>query len=391
MFGFNWVDLVIIFILLDAFFRGMRIGAIVELCTAGSFFAALFLGGWAYPHLLPVHDPTLLVIVNGNLVLLTAVIAAIAGYRFGKGIRVKLLGTSWHKIESGFGVISVTSALVIVWLLAAMLGRLPFAGLSNSANDARIVQALNNVLPPVPAVFAVFNHQIDPNSPPKILTNKPTPTRQFAYSTEEFEAASKAKPSVVKVTGFGCGGFETGSGFVVGEALVATNAHVVAGIKRPIIKYGGTSYEAIPVFFDAEKDFAVLRVKVSVHSFGAPALSLESNNLAVGTTVAILGYPRGDFAARPGLIRSSITISSRTIYDVGAISRPVYGIQMDIDDGNSGGPVVTAAGKVAGMVFAKDNALPNYGYALTAQSILGSIKQAAANKYPVSTGVCVRY
>src|SRR5665213_1034032 len=46
-------------------------------------------------------------------------------------------------------------------------------------------------------------------------------------------AVAKDEASVVKIEGDGCGGTVEGSGFIVSPGLVATNAHVVAGVTHP--------------------------------------------------------------------------------------------------------------------------------------------------------------
>ena len=73
--------------------------------------------------------------------------------------------------------------------------------------------------------------------------------------------ALRARGSVVQVRGRACGLVKQGSGWVVGDDLVATNAHVIAGQDDTLlIAPGGPSLAAEPVFVDARNDVALLRV-----------------------------------------------------------------------------------------------------------------------------------
>jgi S1-C subfamily serine protease len=385
MFGFNWVDLIILFLLEAAFYAGLRIGLLTLLLGFGGFFAGLFFGGWLFPHLLPFHDRTLLTIINANLVLILAIYAGLKGFDWGRQLHFSLKG-KWHYVESGLGLtLSLSSCLIAVWLIGGGISRLPFVGLSNSTSDAFIEQKLDAQLPPIPAVIAEFDRQADPNSSPFLFV-QPKPQADFNFSPEQFnQATAKAVASIVRITSFGCGGVVSGSGFVVGPNLVATNAHVVAGSKRPIVKYGGASYEGQPVVFDVNLDFAVLRTAGLV----AAPLKLATTDLGSDTTVAMLGYPGGNFDVRPGIIRDNQTVFGRNIYDEAVVGRDVYEVQAAVDDGNSGGPIVLANGQAAGMIFSKFDSVPGYGFALTSSHLIDDVKQAQKSTRRVSTGVCL--
>lgn len=393
MFGFNWIDVIILGLLIGAIVGGRKIGFLTQFGIIGGFFGALSLAGWLFPRLLPIDDPTLLTLVNANLVLITATYAGIKGFDLGsylhRRLRTKL---RWLKpYEAWLGAIPGTMAtLILVWLLAAAIGRLPFAGLSNSVNDALIVQRLNRLLPSVPSVLATFNNVVDPNALPYVFA-QPKPQTDFNFSEAEVRSAIQAaSQSIVRITSFGCGGLITGSGFVAGPDLVITNAHVIAGAERPIVKYDNHSFETVPVVFDANLDFAVLRVQHNAaQSFSASPLQLTKQSVATGTTVAVLGYPAGNYSEQPGIIRNDLTVFGRNIYDLGVIGRGVYEIQTSAGQGSSGGPVVIQDGSVAGVIFALSDEVDNYAYALNASYLIDKLTQATTAYRRVSTGVCL--
>ena len=380
----NWVDLIIVVLLIAAAIQGIRAG-LVEFFVIGGFFGGLFLGGWLFPHLLPIYDRTLLTLVNANLVLLLAVSAAVKGYDIGH----KVLSNGTGKVrlaESALGsLLGVAAMLAIVGLLGVTIGRLPFGGFSNSANDSYTVQSLSLYLPPVPAVFAVFNRLVDPNSPPHLFVAPPSSVARSPAAVDFERAAAKAATATVRITSFGCGGVASGSGFVVGDNLVATNAHVIAGVKRPIVKYNNHSYEGVPVFFDPNLDFAILRVS----QLNVSPLNLATANVRINTTVAVAGYPGGNFATASGVISDDLNIFGRNIYDLGVIGRNVYEIQTHIAEGSSGGPVVLSSGQVVGIVFAKSDVSTAYGYALTSPHLLGALRTAQHATNRVNTGACM--
>ena len=106
-----------------------------------------------------------------------------------------------------------------------------------------------------------------------------------------------AANSVVKILGNACGLGVEGSGWVAGDELVVTNAHVVAGQKdtRVLLRGRQPGLDAVAVSFDPKNDLAVLRVP----GLKAPALTI-ANPVKTGTSAAILGFPGNGPVRRPG-------------------------------------------------------------------------------------------
>jgi S1-C subfamily serine protease len=189
----------------------------------------------------------------------------------------------------------------------------------------------------------------------------------------------------VRITSFCCGGLISGSGFIVGPELVATNAHVVAGVERPIIKTQHQSYEAVPVQFNAALDFAILRV----HGLPGRPLQLVPHDVSGNMPVEIDGYPGGNYHSLPGVIRDNQELFGPTIYQLGTVGRDVYEIQANLEQGSSGGPVIDRDGKVVGVIFAKSENTPDDVFALTSTSLVKNVARAQHATRRVSTGVCL--
>ena len=105
--------------------------------------------------------------------------------------------------------------------------------------------------------------------------------------------------SVVKVLGTACGLGVQGSGWVAGDGVVVTNAHVVAGQDDTTVQVGGEGprHDADAIWFDARNDLAILRASGSRGGAGAP-LNVDAEP---GTSAAVLGFPEnGPYDVQPG-------------------------------------------------------------------------------------------
>jgi S1-C subfamily serine protease len=140
------------------------------------------------------------------------------------------------------------------------------------------------------------------------------------------------------------------------------------------------------VLYDPELDIAVL----SLPDTGSLPLAFDTE-VQPRDPVAVLGYPEdGPYDVESGRVRSEQRLRSPDIYGEGTVIRQVFSLRALIRPGNSGGPIVTSAGDVAGMVFAASVSDPDTGYALTADQVAGSAADGVAATSPVDTGTCVR-
>ena len=157
--------------------------------------------------------------------------------------------------------------------------------------------------------------------------------------------AKKVQPSVVTVRVTGA----IGSGFVVSaDGYVVTNDHVVAdaGTTMSVSFSDGSTASAKLVGRDEESDVAVIKV---ARSGLTPVTFGDSDAIAVGDPVLAFGSP----LALAGTVTEGIVSAlDRTLEaGEGGTTRYYAAIQTDaaVNQGNSGGPLVDASGKVIGM------------------------------------------
>lgn len=384
------VDIVIIILLLSALLRGREIGFVQQLCSSVGFFGGLLLGVLLEPHTVRlVHSPASRALVTLTTTLGCAFILLIAGEYAGAVVKQKVQNHRVNTVDNIFGsFLSALSFLIAMWLSASILTALPYPRVQSAIRDSRIISGLNRTLPPAPNIIASLGHLIDPNGFPNVfIGNEPSPPAKINLppSSALAAAVNQDKASVVKIEGQGCGGIVEGSGFVVGNGLVATNAHVVAGIAHPYVQDANGTHSAVAVWFDPNLDFAVLRVS---NLAGNPLL-ITAGHVTAGTAAAVLGYPGGGgFDAEPASVLDEFTATGRNIYNQGDTERDIYEVAADIIPGNSGGPLVAVDGSVIGIIFAQSSNYNHVGYALTTHQAIQEINQAAAQNHPVSTGGC---
>jgi len=145
-----------------------------------------------------------------------------------------------------------------------------------------------------------------------------------------------------------------GSGFfITRDGVLVTNAHVVGGAAKIIVRWRGQRGTAVKILNFARKyDLVTLQT-----SFAAtPAVSLaDSDSVTVGQDVVVLGSPQG----LEGTVSTGIVGGLRTLGDVKFLQ-----ITAPISPGSSGGPVFNSGGRVIGVATATSAKGQNLNFAL---------------------------
>ncbi|WP_426320260.1 MarP family serine protease [Microbacterium sp. E-13] len=386
------VDLIVVLLLVGACVAGVRRGFFASVGTLVGVAAGAFAAFWLTP-LVSAWVPS--PVWRGPAVILTAFGLVFAGAALGAAIgsalrsgadRLKLRG-----VERFLGgIASVLAAILALALVAPAIAGAGIPVVSSAVASSSILRGIEAATPdPVAAALAQLRSTVLDDTLPGLglLLGPGTvePAPPVALDDPELQ---RAAASVARVSGnaYACGRGSAGTGFVIAEDRVVTNAHVVAGVDVPIVELPGEpAREGRIVYFDPIDDLAV----IAVDDLGATPLRF-SPTLAAGTAAAVQGYPYGGpFTMVTAGVESVGTASVPDVYDESWNPREIYALQATVRPGNSGGPLLTDDGEVAGVVFARAENDENLGYAMTMAELTPVADRASSLTNTVSSGSCV--
>lgn len=135
----------------------------------------------------------------------------------------------------------------------------------------------------------------------------------------------------------------TGSGFLYMDGHVMTAGHVTEGATSIKITYADKTTEIVKKWVSSRYDISILHVKKKCKQ----GVIWDTRRLVVGSVVYTQGYPFGisELRLSKGIV-SSVELNAG-IWPVGVI------VDADAEAGNSGGPLISSTGRVAGMVVGK--------------------------------------
>ena len=386
------LDLLLIVLLVIYAVFGFRRGFILSVGSfvgivagaAAAFFAIPLVTSWVTAS--QFRLPVILVVVVALIALGQAV-----GSALGRAIRRSVDKTPLRAIDRLFGAaITLVGAALVVSMLAFGFGSLGVPVVSQAIGSSTVVSTIERVTPdPVKALEAKVRSLFALGGLPRLFEEIGTGTPLAVPASGATAAQQASARSVVKITGnaYQCGQNQSGSGFVSSSGRVVTNAHVVAGVTQPVVLTpSGSTYTGRVVYFNAVQDLAVIAVN------GLPTAPLPLGaDLATGATAVFDGYPLGGpFQSSPAAVQNVATINSPDIYGANPSPREVYYLAADVQEGNSGGPLLDAAGSVTGVIFARSATASHLGFAMTTQELAPVVAQAQGLVSAVSSGTCTR-
>ncbi|MDQ3768493.1 MAG: MarP family serine protease [Actinomycetota bacterium] len=341
----DWAIVVFVALLaIVGFARGFVAGAL----ALGGFALGAFAGARIVPLLLGDDSTSPYAPLFGLLGAVTLG-AILAGVFEGVGAALQArLGNTLGVFDGLLGAaLTAVLGLALAWVAGAAALTFPGAeGVRADVQRSTILRSLNDALPPSGPILNALA-RLDPL--PEIdgpAPDLPAPKQKIARDSD----VTGASDSVARIRGTACGLGTVGSGWVAGDGLVVTNAHVIAGVDDATVQMGGDGprLQATPVAFDTDNDVAVLEVD----GLDAPALDLESD-VDPGSQAAILGFPgNGPFDIRAGRVGKTVTSLTQDAYGRGPIKRRLTIVRGNIRPGNSGGPALNADGDVVTTIFA---------------------------------------
>lgn len=381
----NFVDLVIVLLIVMTVVRGAEIGLVRQIGSLVGVVVGLFAGSL-------LASLTHAGAVVSLLMIALAVVAAVAAGEYASiHLRQALHKIKLSKVDGIFGaVIGGAVCLIIIWLSAALISIFPSTGLQQSVRDSRVIAWLDDTLPPATSVMQWLETSLAQTKLPDIVRElEPTlpNTEARLPNIGAFNSVvEEARASVVEIEGRSCSGIGVGSGFVAGDGIVITNAHVVAGMRNPYIQDANGRHRSQVIGFDPDLDIAVLRTDGLA---GAP-LPMLDDTVPLTTPGVVLGYPGGGpFTARPGVVIERFIALGKDIYSETSGKRDVYALKANIQEGNSGGPILDKDGRVYGVVFARSTSYHDVGYALTTPAVLDALATALRSPAAGTSARCL--
>jgi S1-C subfamily serine protease len=384
----NFIDILIVIATIVGLANGYRRGFWLSFAQYVGLLVGVMLGAASARYVLDylqINNATarplgavLVLVIGGSL-------GSSIGFAVGEPIRRQILRTGIHtSTDSVAGAaLSAFAVLVMCWFLGLSFSRGPSPEIAQQIQRSALLRGLDTVAPrPPPFLASVQQVLSGVQFPPVFAGLEPTlPGALPVPASVDTPGVNHAAQSVVKVSSLGCGGIVTGSGFPVGNGYVVTNAHVVSGTtSHTIQKPDGATMRATVVFFDPERDVAVLYVP------GFTGSGLTFGPAQRGTQGAVVGYPGGlGEKVVAAVVDGAVQAQGRDIYNQNLVTRQIFVLQANVHPGNSGGPLIDMQGRVLGMVFATSASDPNQAYALTDDEIAPDIRDAQANPSPKDT------
>ncbi|MBI3941282.1 MAG: serine protease [Acidobacteria bacterium] len=138
---------------------------------------------------------------------------------------------------------------------------------------------------------------------------------------------------------------KTGKGFMVdGEGRIATSGRLVESASRiKVTTFSGDIFLGKVIRWDANRDLALVQIPARTSNY----LTLgDAGTVDVGEEVYVLGRS----SSGSGKVTKGLIAALRRIEGTALIQ-----LDVPVDPGNLGGPVVTAQGAVVGMSTLKEN------------------------------------
>ncbi|MBO0609654.1 MarP family serine protease [Myceligenerans salitolerans] len=385
------VDIVLLLILLVALSTGLSRGLLATLGGLLGLVAGGLAAFWAVPavnDLLPTSQ------WRGPVAVAVAIALPVLGASLGSGLghdlRRGVDRTALRPLERLLGgVANVVVAALALSFVGNAITATGTPGVAAALSSSSVLRTVDDLTPPaVGRPLAEMRALVLDDGLPRLnllVVPRQAPVAPAVdLDDADLEAAAR---SVARISGiaYACGKSSTGSGFVVAPDRIVTNAHVVAGVDRPVVELPDSpAREGRVVYFDPADDLAV----VAVDGLSVDALDLAPA-LSVGDSAVVQGYPYGGpFTSTSAGILGVDTARVPDVYGSGAAGREVYSLAAAVRPGNSGGPLLTTDGEVAGVVFARGDSAADVGYAMTNAELRPVAARVTELDAAVSSGRC---
>ncbi len=218
-----------------------------------------------------------------------------------------------------------------------------------------------------------------PGQASQLPVNIAEPRDEGAGRLDVATVADYIAPSVVTISADIGLGTSVGTGVIISEdGEILTNAHVVENADEVRVRLAGETEprEVTVLATDASNDLALLRM--NGEGFAAATFA-DPGSTFIGDEVLAMGFALG-LDGDPSVTLGIVSALDRTIGDGDVYLDGLIQTDAAISSGNSGGPLVNAAGEVVGIntAVARDTATTaatNVGFAISVGEALPIIEE----------------
>jgi S1-C subfamily serine protease len=157
-----------------------------------------------------------------------------------------------------------------------------------------------------------------------------------------------------------------GSSFLIDpKGYLVTNAHVVNNASTLIVVNNGKEYYAKNIYSDPITDVAILKIDDSDFT-PLPSLpyTIRKSKVDLGEEIFTLGYPRNEIVYGKGYMSAASGFNDDTLS---------VQISVDVNRGNSGGPVLDKNGDVMGILNSLESNANNVVFANRTNNIMNAL------------------
>ncbi len=381
------LDLFLLVLLVVAAVAGYHMGFVARAASWGGMLLGVVVAARFMPPVIEAigedGSRAAILLVAAGLLLAGAAVGQALGVLVGNRAQMGITSDEGRQVDAfGGAAAGVVGLLFLVWLVVPALADMS-GWQAREVRRSRIVSVLDERLPAAPDATRTLRRLLGDGYPRVFDGLERSPEAGPAPTETGLDPATadRVAQSVVKITGSACGRTQEGTGFVVADGVVVTNAHVVAGEETTMLEpQNGGSVPATVVAFDPDRDLAVL----SAPGLGRPSLPIVDSE--VGQTGAVFGHPGGrPLELSPFAVSERINANGTDIYGSTGTRRDVLVLASDLEPGDSGSAMVDASGQVVGVAFAIAPDRPSVAYALSTAELQAVLATAGG---AVSAGPC---
>ncbi|MDN6330988.1 MAG: serine protease [Micrococcaceae bacterium] len=228
----------------------------------------------------------------------------------------------------------------------------------------------------------------EPKTPSPPPSSPPTTPAAASESVATWpETAQDVTSGLAKIQVVTCDGGGTGSGFLVADDLLVTAAHVVQGATSVTTQIDGDLSGAQVMGVNNNADLALLRLN---NTAPGHVFTLRQEDPPVGPEVAALGFPFGDdLSCSKGTVSGLKRGAPESEVDSGNFVLT----DTPVNPGNSGGPLITRDGSVAGVMSMRpdrrsERSVAGMAYAVSGPRTAQAVEAWQQRNVPVRPAEC---